>query len=91
MAQESPKTGPREAQDGPKSAQERPKSGPRGAQDALFGRPMGRSELTPPSFFGRGLQDGPKRPLRFPKRAPRGPQDPPKEPHSSKKASDAPR
>ena len=33
MAQESPKTGPREAQDGPKSAQERPKTSPRSPQD----------------------------------------------------------
>ena len=41
MAQESPKTGPREAQDGPKSAQERPKSGPRGPQEATFRAPTG--------------------------------------------------
>ena len=41
IAQESPKTGPREAQDGPKSAQERPKSGPRGHQEATFRAPTG--------------------------------------------------
>ena len=33
MAQERPKRGPREPQDGPKSAQESPKSAPRGPEE----------------------------------------------------------
>ena len=78
MAQESPKTGPREAQDGPKSAQDRPKNGPRGPQEATFRAPTGgQRKRNLPSLID-GLQDSPKRPPRPFQRAPRGPQQRPK-------------
>ena len=85
MAQDGPKRGPREAQDGPKSAQERPKRGPRGD----FSGPEGAIEIGTALFFDRwpprwpkrgprGAPEGPKTAPRAPKRAPRAPQEGPK-------------
>ena len=78
MAQESPKTGPREAQDGSKSVQERPKSGPSGPPEATFRAPTGGPQKVPYAVLIDGLQDGPNRPPRPPEEPQEGPRSLPR-------------